>query len=98
MAKKPRAPRGSFWRGDSLWGRVKVRRRDIKWSLHTDNPALARQRRQAGKERAVALAYHGDTEHTFEDVLHAWTRHIEGGSVGPNTAERYLCSLGQLTK
>jgi len=31
-------------------------------------------------------------------VLHAWTKHIEGGSVGPNTAERYLCSLGQLTK
>jgi integrase/recombinase XerD len=96
MAKKPRAPRGCFWRGSCLWGRVKVRGRDIKWSLHTDNPAIARQRREEGKKRAVAIAYHGDAEHSFEDILQAWAKHIEAGAVGPKTATRYLCSLGRL--
>jgi integrase/recombinase XerD len=90
-----KAPPGCYWRGNTIWGRVKVRGRLVRWSLNTDDSSVAKARRQAGKDRALADAFHGDACRTFEEAFVAWDAQIER-SVGPKTAKRYLCSLKQL--
>src|SRR5215471_1911075 len=94
MSGKRKAAAGCYWRGDTLWGRVKVGGRLIRWSLATDDPAIAKARRQAGKARAIADV-HGDARRTFEEAFTAWDVQLER-SVGPKTARRYLVSLKQL--
>jgi integrase/recombinase XerD len=71
-----------------------VRGRRFRWSLETDDPAIAKARRQAGKARAIADV-HGDARRTFEEVFTAWDVQLER-SVGPKTARRYRSSLMQL--
>ncbi len=60
----------------------------VRWSLDTDDPALAKARRQAGKERAVADAFHGDARRSFEEAFTAWDAQLLR-TVGPKTAKRY---------
>ena len=36
--RKPKAPPGCYWRGNTLWGRIKVRGRLVRWSLNTNDP------------------------------------------------------------
>ena len=93
--RKPKAPAGCYWRGNTLWGRIKVSQRLVRWSLNTNDPSIAKARRQAGKERAVADAFHGDARRSFEEAFTAWDAQLER-TVGPKTAKRYLCSLKQL--
>jgi hypothetical protein len=45
--KGPKAPAGCYWRGNVLWGHLKVRGKKYAWSLHTDDPATASLRREA---------------------------------------------------
>jgi len=94
MPTKRKAPPGCYWRGKILWGEVKVRGRRFRWSLETDDPAIAKARRQAGKARAIADV-HGDARRTFEEAFTAWDVQLER-TVGPKTARRYLVSLKQL--
>jgi integrase/recombinase XerD len=91
---KRKAPKGTFWRGPVLWGRVEIRGKDV-WSLHTDDPAVAKARRKLEKDRAVAAAYYGEGRRAFASVLEAWEPHITR-QVAPNTAARYAVSMGQL--
>jgi integrase/recombinase XerD len=93
MARK--APAGCYWREGVLWGRAKVKGKDIRWSLHTDDPALAKTRRAAGKDRAVADRYHGDAVLLLEEVIEAWGPWVQQ-QVGKRTYDRYLSSLEQL--
>jgi integrase/recombinase XerD len=72
-----------------------VRGRRKQWSLDTDDPKIAKARRSAGKERALADV-HGDARLSFEEAFAAWEAQLLR-SVGPKTAKRYLCSLAQLT-
>jgi len=93
---KRKAPPGCYWRGRILWGEIQVKGQRIRWSLKTDDPAIAKARRQAGKERAIADV-HGDARRTFAEVFTAWDAQLER-TVGPKTAQRYLISLKQLAK
>ncbi len=93
--RKRKAPTGCYWRGNTLWGRVKLNGRDIRWPLHTSDPAVARARRAAGKDRLTADAYHGDGPRTFVEALESWEPWIER-KAGPKTVQRYACSLDQL--
>jgi len=95
MSKQRKPPAGCYWRGNILWGCVKVRGQRIRWSLETDDPAIAKARRQAGRERAIA-DLHGDARRTFEEAFTAWDVQLTR-TVGPKTAKRYLCSLKQLS-
>src|SRR5215468_10833729 len=95
MGAKRKAPAGCYWRGNTLWGRVKVGGRLVRWSLNTDDPAVAKARRQAGKDRALADAFHGDARRSFEEAFAAWDAQLLR-AVGAKTATRYLCSLKQL--
>src|SRR5262245_55407321 len=95
MAKR-KAPAGCYWRGNTLWGRVKVRGRLIRWSLNTADPGIAKTRQQAGKARVLADAFHGDARRSFEEAFTAWDAQLDR-AVGAKTAKRYLCSLQQLS-
>jgi integrase/recombinase XerD len=94
MARKRKAPPGTYWRGETLFGRVKVRGRLFRWSLGTNDPKLAKARREAGKTRALADVY-GDARRTFEEVYTAWDVQLPR-SHSTKTVTRYLCSLKQL--
>jgi integrase/recombinase XerD len=93
--RKPKAPPGCYWRGDALYGRVKLKGRDLRWPLHTSDPKIARARQAAGKDRIVADAFHGDSPRTFVEAYEGWQKWIIR-RVGPKTALRYACSLDQL--
>jgi integrase/recombinase XerD len=92
---KRKAPAGTFWRGNVLWGRAQVRGQDIKWSLRTDDPAVAKRRRKEDRSRAIAAAYFGESRRAFAEALEAWETAIVR-QVAPSTATRYAVSLGQL--
>src|SRR5688500_16714973 len=94
-SRKRKAPPGCYWRGNSLWGRVKIGGRDLRWPLHTDNPSIARARREAGKDRVVGDAHHGDSPRSFVEALEGWQNWIVR-RVRPKAVQRYACSLGQL--
>jgi integrase/recombinase XerD len=94
-ARKRKAPPGCYWRENTLWGRAKVSGKDIRWSLDTDDPAIAKTRRKAGRARAIADVRHGDAERSFGEVFASWDAQIEK-SVGIKTADRYRCSLEQI--
>jgi integrase/recombinase XerD len=93
MAKR-KAPPGCYWRGHTLWGKVTIRGRRIRWSLNTADPAVAKTRYQAGKKRAVADKF-DDARRSFEEAFAAWDAQLLR-TVGAKTAKRYLCSLAQL--
>jgi integrase/recombinase XerD len=96
MPRRRAVPKGCFWREGTLWGRIKIRGRDIKWSLRTDDPAVARRRRAEGATRAIGEAHYGEAaRRTFAEALAAWEPHI-ATQVGPRTQQRYAVSLGQL--
>lgn len=91
---KRKAPPGCYWRGEILWAEVWVKGQRIRQSLGTDDPTIAKARRQAIKERALA-DIHGDARRTFEEVFTAWDVQLLR-SVRSKTARRYLISLKQL--
>lgn len=94
MAKR-KAPKGCFWRDGVLYGRIQTGGRDIKWSLRTDDPAVARGRRKAERARAVAAQRYGDQRRTFAEAMEAWGPFFAGQN-STKTYDRYLTSLGVL--
>lgn len=95
MGAKPKPPAGCFWRGNTLHGRTRIKGKLVSWSLHTDNPRIAVERRKAGKERLIADLLHGDGKRDFVEVMEHWAVWIKR-QVGPKTAQRYACSLDQM--
>jgi integrase/recombinase XerD len=93
--RRPNAPPGCYWRGNTLWGRKRIKGGAIVWSLHTDNPKVARERFAAGEKRIVADTYHGDGKRTLSEVVETWAVHLNH-VVSPKTKTRYLCSLEQI--
>src|SRR5262245_35009832 len=94
MAQR-KAPPGCYWREGTLWGRDQVRGRDLRWSLHTSDPKVARARYQTGKERLIGDAHHADSPRGFVEAMEGWETWIER-RVSAKTAQRYACSLDQL--
>jgi integrase/recombinase XerD len=58
--KRRKAPAGCYWRGNVLWGQFQVKGRQFRFTLRTDDPAVAVKRWKAAKERAVSEAYFGE--------------------------------------
>lgn len=92
---KRKAPKGCFWRGNTLWGRIQAGGGDIKWSLRTDDPAIAERRRKVEHDRQVAATRYGDQRRTFQEVLESWVPFI-GREVSQKTLRRYASSLAVL--
>ena len=90
-----KAPPGCYWRSGTLWGRLRIRGRDIRWSLHTTDPAVARTRYRTARERLIGDAHHGDSPRSLIEALEGWGAWIER-RVSAKTVQRYACSLDQL--
>lgn len=95
MPKRGKAPAGCYWREGVLWGRVKVRGRERRWSLQTDDTGVARARRKAGKDRLIAATVFGDARLKFSEAIADWAPWVVK-HVSANTAKRYLVSMGML--
>ena len=93
--KHPKAPAGCFWKGNTLYGRTRVKGRLFRWSLETDDPKVAAARRKEGKGRLIAVK-RGDAVRLLSEVIEDWSTEWLVPNKGPKTATRYLCSLGQL--
>jgi integrase/recombinase XerD len=89
-------PPNMFWRGAVIWGRIKIKGHDIKWSLRTRDSEIAKVRVEAERARQIAAVYYGDDRKTCEDVVEAWADHHISHHVRPNTAKRYAVSIGQI--
>src|SRR5262245_35652244 len=94
-AKRAKAPAGCYWRWSTLWGCTEINGRRYRWSLDTDDPAIARKRFEAGKARLVADVRHGDGKRSLKEALVTWeaylTRQVVNGALGQKTKTRYLC-------
>jgi integrase/recombinase XerD len=93
-AGRPKAPPGTYWRDNTLWGRTRIKGKLVRWSLQTDNPKLAAERRKRSKDRVAAIQQ-GDQSRPFCEILDEWAGWIRK-QVGPATAARYACSPDQL--
>jgi integrase/recombinase XerD len=95
---KREAPDGCFWRGETLWARIKIGRgggQDIRFSLHTSNAKIAAQRRKAHADKLIGAVHHGEIRHSYQEAFTAWSSWI-ADQVGAKTVTRYAVSLGQL--
>jgi integrase/recombinase XerD len=95
LAKRPKAPKGCYWREGTLWGRSQTGGRDYRWSLRTDDPKVASQRRETERARLVAVHHFGDHRRTLSEALEAWGKFIVD-NVSGKTVTRYLSSLAVL--
>lgn len=95
MSKQPKAPKGCYWREGTLWGRIQAGGRDYRWSLRTDDPKVARDRRKIERDRVIASHHYGDHRRTLSEVVDAWARFVIN-KIGKKTLTRYLSSLAVL--
>lgn len=91
--RKP--PKGCFWRGTTLWGRIQVGGKDHKWSLRTDDHETAKRRFKIERDRQISAYHFGDHRKLFAEVVASWGAWI-ARNVSAKTAKRYATSLKQL--
>lgn len=95
-SRRRKAPKNCEWRGDSLYGRIRVKGKLHRWTLRTGDVELARVRVAEDIARLKASAHYGDSRVKYEDIAASWAeRHIMH-EVGETTARRYAVSLKQL--
>jgi integrase/recombinase XerD len=92
---KRKAPKGCYWREGVLWGRIQTNGQDIRWSLRTDDPKIALERRKKERGRVVGAQRYGEHRRTLAEALQAWGGDI-ADKIAPKTVTRYLGSLAML--
>lgn len=92
---KGRAPANCYWRGNQLWGKVRIKGVVHRFALRTGDPAVASARVRTFKSRQIAIAHYGDERKTWADAVEKWGEHIEH-QVGPETYKRYVVSIAQI--
>jgi len=90
---KPRAPKHTYWRGDTLWCRFTVAGREIRESLHTGSPGVAARRVADLRDKALGRAKFGEHATSWDDAVSAWATFIAGQVGSPRTVKRYADSL-----
>jgi hypothetical protein len=57
--RKPKAPSGTVWRGNTLHSDFQVKGKPIRVSLNTDDPRIAKAAIEKLRKQVLADAYHG---------------------------------------
>lgn len=107
MATKRKAPKGCFWKDGLLWGVKMVNGINVRWPLETDNPKIAKERREQTVEGAVArrleklgFAEPHETKppgaKTYEDALELLPDYFANRCVGARTQEEYYGGIAQV--
>jgi len=95
--RKPKAPRYCFWVEDVLWGRQTIQGQKRRWSLRTDDPAIAAERVKADRQRNLTAATYGDARVSWGEAVKGWgDNYLPDRAVGEKTATRYAVSLVQI--
>ncbi|KMO18542.1 tyrosine-type recombinase/integrase [Methylobacterium indicum] len=90
--RKKEAPEGCYWRGEVLWARFTVGRKEYRFSLKTGDPAVARNRAAAEHAQIVAAHSFGEDRKLWADAVTAWGQYMVS-QVGARTFDRYTNSL-----
>ncbi|WP_081433893.1 tyrosine-type recombinase/integrase [Azorhizobium caulinodans] len=93
MPPKPKAPKHTYWRGDTLWARFTVAGREIRESLRTGSAKVAARRVAEMREKAVGATRFGETRVLWDDAVTAWASFIPRQVGSPRTVKRYADSL-----
>lgn len=90
---RPRAPRNTYWRGDVLWAKFKVRGQLHRESLRTGSPKLAEKRLKLLREQIENNVVYGEAEPvSWMKAVIAW----RAAAPSSSTTKRYATSLRQL--
>src|SRR4051812_48586962 len=93
--RKRETPENCYWRGNVLWGRIKVKGEEYRWSLRTRDPPIAIRRVEARRAELEAAVHYGEDRRRYEQAFAEWSAHIVT-QVGARTSLRYAVSLRQL--
>jgi integrase/recombinase XerD len=95
-SRRRKAPPNTEWHGDTLYGRIRIKRKLKRWSLRTGDVDLAREIVAADIERLKAEAFPDHTRIRYEDMFASWAERHIAHEVSPLTVKRYAVSLKQL--
>lgn len=99
MPTQPKAPKGCYWRGDTLWGRTKVRGVEHRASLRTADlreakTQLAAWRRRLVREAAAAAEAPPEViRYSYKAAVVRWEAEVLPGAVKPQVQRRYMTSM-----
>lgn len=85
-------PPGTYWRGKTLWAKIKVAGRLYRQTLDTNDPRIAAERVARIRDSLTARIKHGEQNHTIHEAIAAWAPYT-ADRVGAKTLARYLISL-----
>lgn len=97
MPASRKHPPGTYWRGKTLWAKIKVAGRQYRETLGTDDPRLAAERVARLREVLTSRLKHGENNHTIAEAIAAWSPRA-ADSLGVNTFTRYMISLRNIAK
>lgn len=94
--KRPAAPAGCYWRGNTLWARFKIDGIEYRRSLDTGSPRVAADRRERKRQEIIGAIRYGETGPVaWPDAVLAWTE-TPPDNLSAKTVRRYASSLIQL--
>lgn len=93
MPERPKAPKHTYWRGDTLWARFTVAGREVRESLGTGAPKVAARRVAEMRDKALGRAKFGEQANLWDDAVVAWSDYIVAQVGSPRTVKRYADSL-----
>jgi integrase/recombinase XerD len=104
VGRKRKAPKGMQWRGNTLYSEFQVKGVPIRKSLHTDDPAIAKERLEKLREEVNIEAHGSGGPRAMIDVIADWKAYMKGksddkkwhGKIGKETFTRYCVSLMQI--
>ncbi len=92
-----RLPANLYWRGTTIWGRLKVAGTEHRASLRTDNVAEAKFRFDAWRVQVERAVFGTKDSPSFKAAVVKWAREVLPGAVKPAVMRRYLTSVQMLT-
>jgi integrase/recombinase XerD len=93
MPDRPKAPKHTYWRGDTLWSRFTVAGDEFRESLRTGSPKVAARRVAEMRAKQIGRAKFGEEAHLWDDTVVAWSVHIRRQVGSARTVKRYADSL-----
>lgn len=93
MPPRPKAPKHTYWRGDTLWARFTVAGQEFRESLSTGSTKTAAKLVEAMRDKAVGRLKRGQDDKSWDDAIVAWSKFIVGQVGSQKTAKRYASSL-----
>lgn len=95
--RQAKLPSNLYWRGATIWGRLKVAGVEHRGSLRTDNVAEARLRFDAWRIQVERAVFGTKDSPSFKAAVVRWAREVLPGAVKPAVMRRYLTSIQMLT-